>query len=106
FQAEDGIRDFHVTGVQTCALPIFRRRDSRPNARFIVLDPNGEYAEAFKDLDDVRLFQVDVGPNNGESRPLKVPAWLWNGEEWAEIGRASCRESKEISVVRAVSKNK
>src|SRR5690606_39944593 len=23
FQAEDGIRDFHVTGVQTCALPIF-----------------------------------------------------------------------------------
>src|SRR6266511_5495844 len=24
FQAEDGIRDFHVTGVQTCALPIYR----------------------------------------------------------------------------------
>src|SRR5690606_2327341 len=26
FQAEDGIRDFHVTGVQTCALPILPRR--------------------------------------------------------------------------------
>src|SRR5690606_3644829 len=26
FQAEDGIRDFHVTGVQTCALPISLRR--------------------------------------------------------------------------------
>src|SRR5690606_40821031 len=25
FQAEDGIRAFHVTGVQTCALPIFTR---------------------------------------------------------------------------------
>src|SRR5690606_19331365 len=25
FQAEDGIRDFHVTGVQTCALPILER---------------------------------------------------------------------------------
>src|SRR5437870_10637427 len=25
FQAEDGIRDGHVTGVQTCALPIFWR---------------------------------------------------------------------------------
>src|SRR5690606_40984064 len=25
FQAEDGIRDFHVTGVQTCALPISNR---------------------------------------------------------------------------------
>src|SRR5690606_39313986 len=23
FQAGDGIRDFHVTGVQTCALPIY-----------------------------------------------------------------------------------
>src|SRR5439155_18300555 len=31
FQAEDGIRDGHVTGVQTCALPISgsRRRMSR-----------------------------------------------------------------------------
>src|SRR5215475_16070967 len=26
FQAEDGIRDFHVTGVQTCALPISNGR--------------------------------------------------------------------------------
>src|SRR5690348_17622490 len=25
FQAEDGIRDGRVTGVQTCALPIYRR---------------------------------------------------------------------------------
>src|SRR6266508_1298951 len=29
FQAEDGIRDGHVTGVQTCALPISRRRPRR-----------------------------------------------------------------------------
>src|SRR6266700_3397182 len=27
FQADDGIRDFHVTGVQTCALPISPRHD-------------------------------------------------------------------------------
>src|ERR1039457_4214705 len=26
FQAEDGIRDYKVTGVQTCALPIYQRR--------------------------------------------------------------------------------
>src|SRR5205807_7537785 len=26
FQAEDGIRDYKVTGVQTCALPIFARK--------------------------------------------------------------------------------
>src|SRR5690606_8259765 len=29
FQAEDGIRDFHVTGVQTCALPILSRNHRR-----------------------------------------------------------------------------
>src|SRR5690606_41518179 len=29
FQADDGIRDFHVTGVQTCALPICPPRCGR-----------------------------------------------------------------------------
>src|SRR5690606_40807660 len=29
FQAEDGIRDFHVTGVQTCALPISKVEHDR-----------------------------------------------------------------------------
>src|SRR3712207_6050825 len=29
FQAEDGIRDIGVTGVQTCALPIFRPPEER-----------------------------------------------------------------------------
>src|SRR5256885_13120018 len=39
FQAEDGIRDYKVTGVQTCALPIsgnpkfFLGTDSAPHAR-------------------------------------------------------------------------
>src|SRR5690606_39313172 len=36
FQAEDGIRDFHVTGVQTCALPIsepYERTDKRKGQR-------------------------------------------------------------------------
>src|SRR5690349_21991339 len=32
FQAEDGIRDLYVTGVQTCALPISRRRRCRHGA--------------------------------------------------------------------------
>src|SRR5256885_3611304 len=42
FQAEDGIRDYKVTGVQTCALPICRqrgerRRRDRPQQRDLVL---------------------------------------------------------------------
>src|SRR5438067_13921119 len=32
FQAEDGIRDRNVTGVQTCALPIFARGRGAPAA--------------------------------------------------------------------------
>src|SRR5690606_40651776 len=32
FQAEDGIRDFHVTGVQTCALPISPPAGRAPSA--------------------------------------------------------------------------
>src|SRR5690606_40254780 len=35
FQAEDGIRDFHVTGVQTCALPIFDKSDSNIRNAFL-----------------------------------------------------------------------
>src|SRR5690606_39276859 len=33
FQAEDGIRAFHVTGVQTCALPILRTGKRLPEKR-------------------------------------------------------------------------
>src|SRR5690606_29197698 len=33
FQAEDGIRDFHVTGVQTCALPILQQPEPWPTIR-------------------------------------------------------------------------
>src|SRR5256885_11049795 len=33
FQAEDGIRDYKVTGVQTCALPIFRPLVADPHQR-------------------------------------------------------------------------
>src|SRR6266700_5990951 len=42
FQAEDGIRDFHVTGVQTCALPILdvdRRRLARAGRRGDLIGP-------------------------------------------------------------------
>src|SRR2546426_8908501 len=33
FQAEDGIRDYKVTGVQTCALPILKAVSRRCSAR-------------------------------------------------------------------------
>ncbi len=45
-----------------------------PNMRFIVLDPNGEYARAFADLPDrVRVFKPGA-----EHNAFVLPAWMWN----------------------------
>lgn len=62
-----------------------QKRAGPPNARFIVLDPNGEYARAFSDL-GTRVFQVE--PTAGATA-LKVPAWLWNGDEWTAFTGAA-----------------
>lgn len=59
----------------------------RPNARFIVLDPNGEYRSTFTDVADVRVFQVHG--EEGEHRRLRVPAWIWNSHEWAAFAQAA-----------------
>src|SRR5699024_11701334 len=40
FQAEDGIRDRNVTGVQTCALPILTRRSFNNSKRSSILFSN------------------------------------------------------------------
>src|SRR5437016_7815285 len=43
FQAEDGIRDWSVTGVQTCALPIFSRHAS-PRGGFLFHERNAHHS--------------------------------------------------------------
>src|SRR6266511_6147278 len=57
FQAEDGIRDFHVTGVQTCALPISQ------NATVRTMIDNKELQERLAKLKPVaqEVFRVDIG---------------------------------------------
>src|SRR6056297_3336039 len=51
------------------------------NARFIILDPNGEYSQAFND-GTLAVRRFAVGGKDG-AKPLTVPGWLWNGQEWA-----------------------
>src|SRR5260370_34025244 len=38
FQAEDGIRDSSVTGVQTCALPIYRAQQLTPQYSVLLIN--------------------------------------------------------------------
>ncbi|MBR9923367.1 MAG: ATP-binding protein [Gammaproteobacteria bacterium] len=64
------------------------RNGGDPNARFIVLDPNGEYANTFKDLGNVRVFSVE-GDEDQEIQALKVPMWFWNSAEWSAFTQAS-----------------
>src|SRR5699024_11383489 len=72
FQAEDGIRDRNVTGVQTCALPIWA-------AAFLSLNK-----PLIESKTDFSLSQI----------------WVSGGNSQSEIGRASCREREEIAVGR------
>ena len=55
-----------------------------PNARFIVLDPNGEYSGVFKE--SARVFEVGDATNR-----LEVPLWFWNSAEWCSFTQASAR---------------
>jgi len=61
-----------------------------PNARFIVLDPNGEYGSAFDDVPGgVRHFRAP--PVDAGQKALSVPAWMWNGQEWSAFAAAAAR---------------
>ncbi len=64
------------------------KSDKKPNARFIVLDPNGEYARALGPSTKFkgRVFKVEA--EQGENQ-LQVPSWLWNSAEWASFTQAS-----------------
>src|SRR5690606_40943873 len=50
FQAEDGIRDFHVTGVQTCALPILGLKADPTNPNGYLRHPLVYLVEAADDI--------------------------------------------------------
>src|SRR5256885_3730232 len=83
FQAEDGIRDYKVTGVQTCALPIFdtelggkmEPRASRPAAR----------------LQAIRTLSAAGVPVGVMVAPV-IPGLTDHEMPSIQIGRASCRE--------------
>ncbi len=71
-----------------------RKDGSKPNARFIILDPNGEYSRAFSDPElKANIFKIDPGK---DEKPLKVPLWFWNSAEWASFTLASARTQRPL----------
>lgn len=69
------------------------RSKGRPNARFIVLDPNGEYSRAFSSDDAAKARIFKVNPAAGDVA-LKVPLWFWNSGEWCSFTQASARTQR------------
>ena len=65
-----------------------KRSEGWPNARFIVLDPNGEYSRAFSETGSAKAQIFEVNPGD-EADPLRVPLWLWNSAEWCSLAQAS-----------------
>src|SRR5256885_6925620 len=90
FQAEDGIRDYKVTGVQTCALPI-----SGVGLCKIWTIVN-EVAQQ-KPTPVLRIGLIGYGSADKDIKFFPLSNDLDKVFEH-QIGRASCRERVEISV--------
>src|SRR5688500_20366447 len=78
FQAEDGIRYYMVTGVQTCALPICSRRNTSTDQPSVTM-----WCIVTNNVDSER-------PPRTSSTRRSGPRPRSNGRR--QIGRASCRE--------------
>src|SRR5690606_40214047 len=91
FQAEDGIRDFHVTGVQTCALPIYRRRydpadlSLRPNVPNVIRHTQTTTYDRAKIRENLAGYYAHISALDDQLARL------------LEIGRASCRARAYIA---------
>src|SRR5262249_58868556 len=86
FQAEDGIRDWSETGVQTCALPIFCHTSYSDSA-----------AKRLWFSREVTADLLEVSFSAAEAWWLAMARC--SAPACFKIGRASCRERVWISVV-------
>ena len=73
-----------------------QNKQINPNARFIILDPNGEYSKCFQDLGSgCRIFQVPP-LTNIKATDFTLPAWMWNSSEWASVAQAAPRAQRPL----------
>src|SRR5690606_39997770 len=104
-QAEDGIRDFHVTGVQTCALPICfgkatelirrfnrRRAGSRRRQTSRLLSEAGSRFFAPGLAENIVLFDQEAGigrDDRSEERRVGKEGRSWELVEYGDGGHKS-----------------
>src|SRR5207253_6288603 len=99
FQAEDGIRDGHVTGVQTCALPISLHGTANISVGTVAAD-----SATISGIIDGGGSLVKQAPG---TLVLSNASNSYNGTTTVsagtliEIGRASCRERGQTSGIDA-----
>src|SRR3712207_8128687 len=84
FQAEDGIRDIGVTGVQTCALPIFDL-NVKETERTLLFSRRGNGDNMLEGLPWGNTGSEVTLVSGGNVLPVALDTSY-------EIGRASCRE--------------
>src|SRR5207249_6736680 len=95
FQAEDGIRDRNVTGVQTCALPIWKSSDTPPNS---TVPTAASTVSGTKSLARGKASRWCASRSAAERKRRSAPPTRRVRISKKEIGRASCRERVEIAV--------
>src|SRR5690606_40624005 len=92
-QAEDGIRDFHVTGVQTCALPILQGGSELVDFRTPFTNRWGGWYVTGKHGNTLHRGNVFTEEKNQQLVvDFKRGANVTELKKFFEIGRASCRE--------------
>lgn len=74
-----------------------KEHNKNANARFIILDPNGEYSTAFRDMENVRVYGVEEDTTR-QIKQLKIPLWLWNSNEWASFTNATIKTQRPTLV--------
>src|SRR5207248_6405137 len=91
---EDGIRDRTVTGVQTCALPIYGafKMSEWVHQDHITLVPNPNYAGTKPSLQKVTLLMVTSNEADYAAYRNNERDWTLVPDADVQIGRASCRE--------------
>src|SRR5690606_40131667 len=97
------IRHFHVTGVQTCALPIsVARRAIDDNSAIVVCDSVDEACAISNDFAPEHLSIADDSMIDRVTHAGSIFVGEWSPEaagDYAsgQIGRASCRDRAAIS---------